>query len=133
GRQPYFKALIARHGTTEWTLRRIALAAAITGWYVTTSIPVFAPFLSITDISVLMMITVAWVSVAVSMLAVQPSVYTGYLVACMITIFIGFARYGTGHDLLVLGVAMCLGGPIMVRLGVPPDHHARGASVEGAA
>jgi two-component system, sensor histidine kinase len=116
GRQPYFRAMVARHGMTEWTLRRIALAAAATGWYVTTSIPVFAPFLSITDISVLTMITVAWVSVAVSMLAVQPWVYTGYLVACMATIYVGFARYGSPQDMLVLGAAMCLGGPIMVRL-----------------
>ena len=116
GRQPYFRAMVERHGTNERTLRRIALAAAATGWYVTTSIPVFAPFLTITDISVLTMITVAWVSVAVSMLAVQPWVYTGYLVACMATIYVGFWRYGSPQDMLVLGVAMCLGGPIMVRL-----------------
>ncbi|MEJ8835087.1 ATP-binding response regulator [Ramlibacter sp. AN1133] len=116
GRQPYFRYLVSRHGVTEWTLRRIALAAALSGWFVTTSIPLFAPFLSTTDISVLTMITVAWVSLAVSMLAVQPRIYTGYLVACMVTMYIGFAHYASGQDMVVIGVAMCLGAPMMVRL-----------------
>jgi signal transduction histidine kinase len=101
---------------TEATLRHIAIGAAVTGWFVTTSIPLFAPFLSTTHLSVLTMITVAWVALAVSMLAVQPRVYTGYLLACMVTIYLGFAHYASTPDMVLMGVAMALGAPIMVRL-----------------
>jgi len=116
GRQPYFEALVARHGATERTLRRIALAAAVTGWFVTTSVPLFSSFLGTTDIGVLTMITVAWVSLAVSMLAVQPGIYTGYLVACLATMYLGVARYASAQDMVVILVAMCIGVPMMVRL-----------------
>ncbi|HET8745720.1 MAG TPA: hybrid sensor histidine kinase/response regulator [Ramlibacter sp.] len=115
-RQRYFNAVVARHGPTEWALRRIAVAAAVTGWFVTTCVPLFSSFLSTTDIGVLTMITVAWVSLAVSMLAVQPRIYTVYLVACLATMYLGLARYASTQDMVVILLAMCIGAPMMVRL-----------------
>jgi signal transduction histidine kinase/CheY-like chemotaxis protein len=115
-RQPYFRWVLARHGYNAVSLRRIAIAAASTGWIVTTSLPLFSPFLSITDVGVLTMIIVAWVALGVSMLAVQPGVYTGYLLASMVTIYLGWARYATPKDMVLMAVAMALGAPIMVRL-----------------
>jgi signal transduction histidine kinase len=116
GRQRYFTRLLAREGATEGTLRRIAIVAAITGWMVTTSLPVFARSLSISDVGVLTIIYVGWVSLAVSVLAVQPRVYALYLAACLGTVYLGWVRHASTHDLLLIGVSLCLGGPMMARL-----------------
>jgi signal transduction histidine kinase len=115
-RQPYFRWALARYGTTERALRHIAVWAAFTGWIITTSLPLFSADLSSTDVGVLAMIVVAWTALAVAMLAVQPRVYAGYLVACMATIYIGWARYSSRQDMVLMAGAMCLGGPFMVRL-----------------
>ena len=115
-RQPYFKALISRNGATEATLHRIALAAAVSGWFVTTVVPLFSHFLTIADIGVLSMITVAWVSLGVSMLAVQPRIYTGYVAASLGTIYLGWMRHASLQEVVLMGVALGLGMPMMVRL-----------------
>jgi hypothetical protein len=128
-RQPYFRWVLARHGTSKLSLRRIAVVAALTGWFVTTSLPLFSSFLGITDTGLLTMIVVCWVSLAVSMLAVDLRVYTAYLLACMLTIYLSWARYASLEDMVVMAVAMGLGVPIMIRLArtlKPPAARAGG-------
>jgi signal transduction histidine kinase len=121
-RQPLFRATLARHGMTERALHRIAMQAACTGWIVTTSVPLFSPFLSVTDIGVLTMIVSTWATLAVSLLAVQPKIYAGYLMASMVTIYVGWARHAAPDDMVLMAVAMALGLPIMVRLARTLNH-----------
>jgi signal transduction histidine kinase len=115
-RQPYFRATLAREGVTASALRRIAILAAVTGWFVTTTIPLFSPFLDIIEIGVLTMIVVCWISLGVSLLAVHPRVYTGYLLASMVTIYAGWAPHVPVRDMVLMAVAMVVAAPIMVRL-----------------
>jgi signal transduction histidine kinase len=115
-RQRHFDRLVARDGPTERTLHRIALYAAATGWITSASVPLFSAFLSVADLGVLTIITVGWVSVAVSVLAVQPRVYAYYLVACLATVYLGWVPHAGSRELLLIGVAMLLGGPMLVRL-----------------
>jgi len=115
-RQPYFRRLVAREGATEGTLRHIAVVVALTGWFATLSVPLFSAYVSVADLGVLTIITVGWVSVAVSVLAVQPRVYALYLAACLGTVFLGWLRHTGSREVLLIGVAMLLGGPMLVRL-----------------
>ena len=115
-RQRYFHWLLARDGETERTLRHIAIVAAITGWLATAAIPMFERWLSIADIGVVTIIMVSWIALAVGVLAVQPRVYAFYVAACLLTVFSGWVRHANLHDLLLIGVTMALGGPMMVRL-----------------
>lgn len=115
-RQPYFKRLVERDGPTEATLLRIASVAAVTGWMVTSLVPVFATRLTIADIGVLTIIIVGWVSLAVAVLAVQPRVYAVYVATCFTTVWLGWLHLASTHDVVLIGVALCLGGPMMVRL-----------------
>lgn len=116
GRQRYFRWLIDRRGETDGTLLRIAIVAALTGWLATASIPLFERWLSIADIGVVTIIMVSWIALAVGVLAVQPRVYAFYVAACLATVFSGWVRHASLHDLLLIGVTMMLGGPMMVRL-----------------
>ena len=115
-RQPYFRWVLARHGATERALHRIAVGAAVSGWFVSTLLPVFSPFLGVTDVGVLTMIVVCWISLGVSLLAVQPRVYIGYLLASMATIYIGWAHHADAEAMVMMAVAMAVGAPIMARL-----------------
>lgn len=117
GRQPYFRRLVARNGPTEATLRRIALVAAVTSWVGTLCVPLFSPFLPKADLGLVSVLAVGWIAVAVSVQAVQPHIYTGYLLACLLTVFAGWIGQGTPRELVVIGVSMALGGPMLVRLG----------------
>jgi two-component system, sensor histidine kinase len=115
-RQPYFYRLVERDGPTEATLRHIAIVVALTGWFATLSVPLFSAYVSVADLGVLTIITVGWVSVAVSLLAVQPRVYALYLAACLGTVFVGWLRHTGSREVLLVGIAMLLGGPMLVRL-----------------
>jgi two-component system, sensor histidine kinase len=115
-RQPYFRRLVAREGATEGTLRHIAIVVALTGWFATLCVPLFSAYVSVADLGVLTIITVGWVSVAVSVLAVQPRVYAMYLAACLGTVFVGWLRHTGSREVLLIGIAMLLGWPMLVRL-----------------
>lgn len=115
-RQPYFNRLVAREGVSERTLRRIALVAAFTGWLSALCMPLFAADLPVTELSVLTILLTGWVALAVSVLAVQPRIYAGYIAACMSTIFVGWIVHGATSALLLLGVAMVLGGGMLAKL-----------------
>ena len=115
-RQPYFHRLVQREGSTEATLHRIAVVAGITGWVTTLSVPLFARFLSVADLGVLTIVTVGWVTLAVSVLAVQPRVYAVYLAACLGTVFLGWVGRVAPRELLLIGASMVLGAPMLVRL-----------------
>jgi signal transduction histidine kinase len=116
GRQPYFHRLVERDGPTEDTLRRIAYMTALTSWVLTASVPLFSSALSVSDLGVLTIVTVGWVCVAVAVLAVQPRVYALYLTACLLTVYLGWVQRASLRELLLIGVAMALGGPMLVRL-----------------
>lgn len=130
-RQPYFNRLAGRDGPTERTLLRIAGVAAVTGWMATTSIPIFARYLTIADVGVLTIIAVGWVSLAVSVLAVQPRVYALYLLASLGTVYLGWIRHASTHDMILIGIALCLGAPMMARLAWTVHRQLR-ESVEAA-
>lgn len=115
-RQPYFERLVAREGRTESTLFRIAAVSAFTGWLAPASVPLFAAYLSLADVGVLTIITICWVALAVSVLAVQPRVYAVYLAASLATVLLGWVRHSGPQELLVIGLAMLMGAPMMVKL-----------------
>ncbi|HEX2545479.1 MAG TPA: hybrid sensor histidine kinase/response regulator [Ramlibacter sp.] len=115
-RQFWFHRLVERDGATETTLRRIAIVAALTGWLLTVSIPLFSSAVSLADLGVLTIIAVGWISVAVAVLAVAPRVYAVYLAACLFMVFLGWVPRASARELVLIGIAMCLGGPMMVRL-----------------
>lgn len=116
GRQPYFERLVLRDGPTGPTLRRIAVVGALTGWLATVAIPLFARWLTIADVGVLTIIMIGWVALAVSVLAVQPRIYAIYVAASLATVYLGWMWHAGVNDLLLIGLAMCLGAPMMVRL-----------------
>jgi two-component system, sensor histidine kinase len=115
-RQPYFRWLLARYGSNPRTLRLMAVGAAISGWMVTISLPAFSPYLHANDVGVLTIILMMWVTLGVITLGVQPRVYTGYLLASLLTIYVGWARHASDEDMLVFGVALMVAAPIMVRV-----------------
>ncbi|MBC5786024.1 hybrid sensor histidine kinase/response regulator [Ramlibacter sp. USB13] len=115
-RQPYFHRVLRRAGPTEATLRHIAIVSAATGWVGSLSVPLFARFIGQPDLSVLTIIISGWLAVAVSILAVQPRVYAGYLAASLATMFVGWVGQGTPRELLLIGVSMLFGAPMLVRL-----------------
>jgi signal transduction histidine kinase len=117
GRQPYFKRLVQREGATPQVLTRIAVVAAFSGWLAPLSVPLFARYLTLADVGVLTIITVGWVAVAVSVLAVQPRIYAAYLAACFATVYLGWIRHAGALELGMIGLSMVLGGRMMVKLG----------------
>jgi signal transduction histidine kinase len=116
-REPYFNRLVQRQGPTRDTLFRIAVVAAFTGWLAPLSVALFARYLTLAEVGVLTIITVGWVSVAVSVLAVQPRVYAIYLTVCFATVYLGWIRHAGVSDLVVIGISMALGGRMLVKLG----------------
>jgi signal transduction histidine kinase/CheY-like chemotaxis protein len=125
GRQLYFQRLVARAGVTPATLRRIAIVAAFTGWIASLSVPLFARYLTISDVGVITIIIVGWISVAVAVLAVQPRVYAIYLTASLATVYLGWIRHAQPSDLLLIGISMVLGGRMLVKLGQQVYAHLR--------
>ena len=115
-RQPYFRQLVEREGATEATLHRIAWVAAFSNWLLVLSVPLFSSALELADLGVLTIVAVGWISVAVAVLAVQPRVYALYLTACLATVYLGWVQRTSVREMLLIGVAMCLGGPMLVRL-----------------
>jgi two-component system, sensor histidine kinase len=117
-RQPYFHHLVERDGATARTLHRIALVSACTGWLTALSVPLFSHALSTADLWVLTIITIGWVclAVAVAVLAAQPRVYAGYLAACLVTVYLGWMGHAETRELVLIGVGMLLGGPMLARL-----------------
>ncbi|HEY0823456.1 MAG TPA: ATP-binding protein [Ramlibacter sp.] len=115
-RQPYFHRLVQRQGATAATLHRIAAIAALSSWSAMLSVPLFSRALSGADLGVLTIVAVGWVCVAVAVLAVQPRIYTIYLVACLATVYLGWVGHAGIRELLLIAVAMVLGAPMMVRL-----------------
>lgn len=130
-RQPYFRRLVQREGATPVTLRRMALVAAFSGWLMTLSVPLFSPALSVADMGVLTVICIGWICLAVSVLAVQPRVYAFYLSACLFTVYLGWVGHAGTRELLLIGFAMALGGPMLVRLARIVQSQLRGV-VEAA-
>jgi signal transduction histidine kinase len=124
-RQPYFRWLLARYGSNARTLRLMAVGAAMSGWMVTISVPVFSPYLHANDVGVLTIILMIWVTLGVTSLGVQPRVYIGYTLTSLLTIYVGWARHASHEDMLVLGVALMVGAPIMVRLARTLDGQVR--------
>lgn len=116
-RLPYFHRLVAREGRTPRTLARITTVAAFTGWLAPASVPLFARYLTIADISVLTIIAVGWVAVAVTALSVQPRVYVVYMASCLATVYLGWIVHANAVELMFIGVAMVLGGARMATLG----------------
>ena len=115
-REPYLQRVVEREGANENTLRKVALVAAATGWITSASVPLFSRYLTPQDLGVLTILTVGWVTVAVSVLAVQPLVYAGYLSICLFTVFVGWIPHAGPRELGLIGGAMLLGGPMLVRL-----------------
>ena len=115
-RQPYFRRIVEREGPSEPVLNRIAGIAALSGWFATLAMPLFSAYISLADLGVLTIITVGWVAVAISVLAVQPRVYALFLAACLATVYLGWVRHTGPRELLLIGVAMLLGAPMLVRL-----------------
>ena len=115
-RQPYFSRLMARDGPTEGTLARMAWVAAFSGWVATLSIPLFARWVSMADLGVLTIIAVGWVSLAVSVLAVQPRIYAVYVTVCLATVYLGWVQHAAMRELLLIAAAMLLGAPMLSRL-----------------
>jgi signal transduction histidine kinase len=115
-RQSYFRRLVERKGPTEDALHRVALVAALTSWLATLPLPLFSAHVSVPELGVLTIVTVGWVAVAVSVLAVQPRVYALYLAASLATVYLGWVRHTGPRELLLIGVAMLLGAPMLVRL-----------------
>jgi signal transduction histidine kinase len=116
-REPYFLRLVQRQGATRESLFRIAVVAAFTGWFAPLSVLLFARYLTLAEVGVLTIITVGWVSVAVSVLAVQPRVYAIYLTTCLATVYLGWIRHADLSDLVMIGISMVLGGRMLVKLG----------------
>jgi signal transduction histidine kinase len=116
-RQTYFRRLLRREGATQQVLTRIAALAAFSGWLAPASVPLFAQYLTLADVGVLTIITVGWVAVAVSVLAVQPRIYAAYLAISFATVYIAWLRHAGALELTMIGVSMVLGGRMMVRLG----------------
>ena len=125
GRQPYFQRLVAREGPTPQILSRVAGIAAFSGWLAPASVPIFSRYLTIADVGVLTIITVGWVSVAVSVLAVRPRIYAMYLAACFATVYLAWFRHAGPLELGMIGVGMVLGGRMMVKLGQVVWSHMR--------
>ncbi len=115
-RQPYFRYLVERDGSSEATLRHIAYVTAATNWMLAFSVPLFSSALDVADLGVLTIVAIGWICVAVAVLAVQPRVYALYLTACLLTVYLGWIQRTSVRELLLIGVAMCLGGPMLVRL-----------------
>ncbi|MDB5955649.1 hybrid sensor histidine kinase/response regulator [Ramlibacter sp.] len=115
-RQPYFRRVLEREGTNETTLRHIAYVTAASNWLLALSVPLFSSALEVADLGVLTIVAIGWISVAVAVLAVQPRVYALYLTVCMITVYLGWVQRTSVREMLLIGVAMCLGGPMLVRL-----------------
>jgi signal transduction histidine kinase/CheY-like chemotaxis protein len=116
GRQFYFERLVANTGATPASLLRIAVVSAVTGWLASTSIPLFSRFLSLADIGVLTILMIGWIAIAVSILSVQPRVYRAYLVACLLTVFVGWIGHASAGDLTIIGLGMVFGGLMLARL-----------------
>lgn len=132
GRQPYFQRLVERDGATDRTLSRIAMVAAVTGSVGSLPVPVFAAYVSIADLGVLTIIAVGWLTVAVAVLAFRPRIYAGYLIACFAMVYLGWVRHADTREMLLIGIAMVLGGIMLVRLARIVQAQLRDA-VEGAA
>lgn len=115
-RQPYFNRLVARDGATDATLTRIAVGAAVTGAVASLPVPMFSPYVSIADLGVLTIIAVGWVTVAVAVLAFRPRIYAAYLAVCFALVYIGWMRHAGTRELVLIGIAMLLGGAMLVRL-----------------
>lgn len=130
-RQPYFHALVARDGATDRTLTRIALVAAATGSVGCLPVLVFSAQVSIADLGVLTIIAVGWLTVAVAVLAFRPRIYAGYLAVCFGMVYLGWVRHTDLREMLLIGIAMVLGGVMLVRLARIVQSQLRDA-VEGA-
>lgn len=115
-RQFYFLQLFKREGATAKSLRTIAIISAISGWVASTCVPLFAGALTNEDLAVVTALMTSWVAVAVAVLSVQPRIYTAYMLACLFTIYLGWAPRATGAELIALTVGLMLGGLVLHRL-----------------
>jgi len=115
-RQAYFERRVARHGATQDTLRHIAIGSAFTGWVGTASVPLFGAHLTPADLGVLTVLAMGWVALAVTVLAVEPRVYTGYMVISMLTVFSAWIWHVGRRDLVLIAVGMMIGGTMLARL-----------------
>ena len=118
-RQAWFERMRRNPGRLlERQLTRVTVVSAITGWVVICSLPLFGAKLSQDQFILLVGLFLAWISAGVSVLAVQPKVYLGYLVACLSTVMFSlWQRFGLS-ELNVMAIAVPLGGYMMYRLAV---------------
>ncbi|MBA2962454.1 response regulator [Ramlibacter sp. MAH-25] len=130
-RQPYFDRVVARDGPTEFTLLRVAILAAFSGWLAAVTLPLFSRYLGVAHVGVLTILLVGWVALAVGVLAVQPRVYAVYVTVCMLTIFLGWIGQAEGLEMLTIGVGMVLGGFMLVQLARVIHGQVRDAVVAG--
>jgi signal transduction histidine kinase len=115
-RLPYFERVVQRGGATEKSLRHIAITASLTSWWITFSMPLFGSAVTVADLGVLTVVAVGWVTIAVAVLAVQPRVYAFYMVACFLTVYASWLPRAGTRELVLIGAAMGIGGPMLVRL-----------------
>jgi signal transduction histidine kinase len=115
-RQAYFEHRVARDGATEATLRYIAIGSAFTGWVATASVPLFGSYLTQADLGVLTVLAMGWIALAITVLAVQPRIYTVYMAVSMLTVFSAWASHVGPRDLMLIGLGMMIGGTMLVRL-----------------
>lgn len=117
GRQVWFEQLRKRPDTPdERRVTWVTTLSAFTGWLVMLSLPIFGPRISAHEFILLVGLMLAWIAGAVSVLAVQPRVYLGYLIACLSTVaFALWQRFGA-TEINVLALALPLGGLMMYRL-----------------
>jgi signal transduction histidine kinase len=115
-RGPCFDWVLRRQGPTRDTLWKTAIAGAVTGSLTPLSVPLFSSALTLTEIGILSMIMIGWVSVAVSVLSAQPRVYVFYLLVCFGGLFLAWFPHVDEPELAVIGVSLVLGGRLLVKL-----------------
>jgi two-component system, sensor histidine kinase len=116
GRGFYFNWLYKKYGPSRNTLSQICLIAAVTGWVAFTCMPLFGESMSLETLGVLTAIMVGWVAAAVTVLAVQPKVYLGYVVACLGTVFSSWYGHVQSDNTVTIAVALILAGLMLQRV-----------------
>jgi signal transduction histidine kinase len=112
-RQLYFVNLVTRNGYTAQTLRRVSLWAGATGVLTAACVPLFADWLTVTEVAILTVLTLG--QMLISVIGVEPRMYALYMVSSLGLVYIGWLRHASDTYKLVIGLAMVLGGAMMQR------------------
>jgi signal transduction histidine kinase/CheY-like chemotaxis protein len=112
-RQLYFMHLVARHGYTAQTLRRVSIWAGATGVFTAACVPLFVDWLTLDEVAILTVLTLGQMLVAV--IGVEPRMYALYMAASLSLVYVGWLRHASDAYKLVIGLAMLLGGVMLQR------------------